>query len=99
MRKGVAVSPGIAVGTAYCIDEIFVDHDAKKLAENEVGAELSLYEAARDRAAAELRAMEEKVTSQVGEEAGRIFAVHASILRDPAFTKDRKSTRLNSSHT
>lgn len=87
MRKGVAVSPGVAVGTAYCIDEIFVDHDAKKLAENEVGAELSLYEAARDRAAAELRAMEEKVTRQVGEEAGRIFAVHASILRDPAFTK------------
>ncbi|MBM4003365.1 MAG: phosphoenolpyruvate--protein phosphotransferase [Planctomycetes bacterium] len=87
MRKGVAVSPGVAVGTAYCIDEIFVDHDAKQLAEDEVASELALYETARDKVAAELHNLEQKVTAQVGEAAGRIFAVHASILADPAFTK------------
>jgi phosphotransferase system enzyme I (PtsI) len=91
MRKGVAVSPGVAVGTAYCIDEIFVDHDAKQLAEDEVASELVLYETARDKVAAELHNLEQKVTAQVGEEAGRIFAVHASILADPAFTKRIRS--------
>ena len=25
MHKGIAVSPGVAVGSAYCIHEIFVD--------------------------------------------------------------------------
>lgn len=87
MRKGVAVSPGVAVGTAYCIAEIFVDHDAKRLADEEVAQELTQYENARSHADSELRAMEEKVSSQVGPESGRIFAVHRSILADPAFTK------------
>ena len=87
MRKGIAVSPGVAVGTAYCIHEIFVNPDTKRLEDGEVTAELAQYETARDKASAELRAIENKVSSQVGAEAGRIFAVHETILRDPAFTK------------
>ena len=42
MRKGIAVSPGVAIGTAYCIHEIFVDPDTKLLADNEVTGELSI---------------------------------------------------------
>lgn len=86
MRKGIPVSPGVAVGTAYCIHEIFVDPDTKRLADNEVTAELALYETARDRAAAELRALQHKVAAQVGREEAAIFATHEGILRDPAFT-------------
>ena len=86
MRKGVAVSPGVAVGTAYCIHEIFVDPDAKRLADREVTAELARYEAARDRVGAELQALQQKVGKQVGREAAAIFAVHEAILRDSAFT-------------
>jgi phosphotransferase system enzyme I (PtsI) len=86
MRKGIAVSPGVAIGTAYCIHEIFVDPDTKLLADNEVTAELARYETARDRTSADLRALRAKVASQVGEEEASIFAVHEQILRDAAFT-------------
>lgn len=86
MRKGIAVSPGVAVGTAYVISEIFVNPDTKRLEDTEVTAELAQYETARDRAAADLRALQHKVHSQLGGEAGAIFAVHESILRDAAFT-------------
>ena len=41
MRKGIGVSPGVAVGTAYCIHEIFVNPDTKRLEESEVWAELA----------------------------------------------------------
>lgn len=86
MRKGVAVSPGVSVGTAYCIHEIFVDPDAKRLEDREITAELARYEAARDRVSAELQALQQKVERQVGREAAAIFGVHEAILRDSAFT-------------
>jgi phosphotransferase system enzyme I (PtsI) len=86
MRKGIPVSPGVAVGAAFCIHEIFVNPDTKRLEDNEVTAELANYETARDKAAAELRALQHKVEQQVGHEEARIFAAHEDILRDHAFT-------------
>jgi phosphoenolpyruvate-protein phosphotransferase (PTS system enzyme I) len=86
MRKGIPVSPGVAVGTAFCIHEIFVNPDTKRLEDNEVTAELAAYETARDKAAHELRALQHKVEQQVGHDEAAIFGVHESILRDAAFT-------------
>src|SRR5262245_821909 len=86
MRKGIPVSPGVAVGTAFCIHEIFVNPDTKRLEDNEVTAELANFETARDRAAAERRALQHKVEQQVGHEEARIFSTHEGILRDVKFT-------------
>ncbi len=86
MRKGIAVSPGVAVGTAYCIHEIFVNPDTKRLEDSEVTAELASYEAARDRTSTDLNALRTKVERQVGRDEAAIFAVHESILRDADFT-------------
>ena len=85
MRKGIGVSPGVAVGTAYCINEIFVNPEAKRLGEDEALAELARYDQARDRTARDLRALYQKVASQVGPDEAAVFRVHESILRDPAF--------------
>ena len=86
MRRGIAVSPGVAIGTAFVIHEIFVNPDTKRLEDSEITAELANYETARDDATAELRALETKVHAQVGHDEASIFAVHQAILRDPAFT-------------
>ncbi len=85
MRKGIPVSPGIAVGTAYCIHEIFVDPETKRLEDEEVTYELERFETAREQTIADLRALQNKVESQVGHVEAAIFAVHESILRDTAF--------------
>ena len=87
MRKGIGVSPGVAVGTAYCIHEIFVNPNTRRLADAEVLPELDRYEKARDATAADLRALHSKVSSQVGEEQAAIFLAHESILHDPALTE------------
>ncbi len=86
MRKGIPVSPGVAVGVAYCIYEIFINPDTKRLEDHEITAELANYETARDAAGAELRALQHKVASQVGHDEAAIFSVHEQILRDAAFT-------------
>lgn len=88
MRTGIAVSPGVVVGIAYCIDEIFVGPDSRRLENREISAELAKYETARDQTANDLKALERKVEKQVGSEAASIFAMHRSILRDPAFTNN-----------
>ena len=43
MRRGIGVSPGVAVGTAYCIHEIFVDPDTRRLEPDQVRDELAHY--------------------------------------------------------
>ncbi len=87
MRKGLAVSPGVSVGTAYCIHAIFVNPDSKPIENQEVSAELARYESARDKVAAELKNLQRKVERQVGPDEAAIFQTHSSILRDAAFTK------------
>lgn len=85
MRKGIAVSPGVAVGTAYCLNEIYVNPGTKRLQDREITAELARYQTACDKTAADLRALRTKVERQVGRDAAAIFGVHESILRDSAF--------------
>lgn len=85
MRRGIAVSPGVAVGTAYCLDEVFVRPDQKRLADREITAEIARYETACDHTATDLRALRRKVERQVGKSEAAIFGVHETILRDPAF--------------
>jgi phosphotransferase system enzyme I (PtsI) len=99
MRKGIAVSPGIAVGTAYCIHEIFVDPHTKRLESGDAMRELSAYESAREKAADELRAMQVKVEAQVGREEAGIFAVQEAILRDADFTEKMRKWIVTDRHS
>ena len=87
MRQGIAVSPGIAVGTAYCIQDVFVSPSAEPLSDHEVRDNLESYESARAKAARDISALRRKVDAQVGAEEAAIFAVQEAILQDPAFTK------------
>ncbi|HUY91838.1 MAG TPA: phosphoenolpyruvate--protein phosphotransferase [Pirellulales bacterium] len=85
MRKGIGVSPGVAVGKAYCIHEVFVKPDGKRLNGNEVAAELTRFERALKKTSAELRSLARKVSSQVGSQQAEVFRAHQAIVRDPAF--------------
>ncbi|XZE54172.1 phosphoenolpyruvate--protein phosphotransferase [Planctomycetaceae bacterium SH139] len=84
MRKGIAISPGIAIGAAYCIEAIYVNPDQAKLNEAEVPGELARLDAAIEAVSADLRKLQARVDFQLGKEAAAVFAVHESILRDPA---------------
>ena len=85
MLKGIAVSPGVMVGQAYCIHEIFVNPETKRLEEGEISQQLASFETARDQTADDLRALRLKVEKQVGHREAAIFSVQESILQDQAF--------------
>ena len=82
MRKGIAVSPGVTIGTAYCINEVFVAPDRVTLRPDEVASELARFETARKKSIADVRALHIKLERQVGKDAAAVFAVHESILQD-----------------
>jgi phosphotransferase system enzyme I (PtsI) len=92
MRKGIGVSPGVAVGTAYCINEIFVSPDSKRLEDGEVLDELARFDEARSKTVTDLHALVQKVTTQVGPEEAAIFRAHESIVLDPTFTAKIRSS-------
>lgn len=87
MRKGVAVSPGIAVGTAYCANKLFLPPAAPSAGEVDIQAELSRYEAARWRAEEDLIVIQEKAEQQLSRSDASIFDVHRSILSDTSLVE------------
>lgn len=99
MRKGIPVSPGVAVGTAYCIHEVYVNPDRKRLQDREISAELARFETARDGVAADLAALRRKVEHQLGHDEAAIFSVHEAILRDTAFTGKVRNWIIKDRHT
>jgi phosphotransferase system enzyme I (PtsI) len=85
MRKGLGVSPGVAVGQAYCVDEIFVHPQHTKLDDSEVDAELARFDEACETTVQELRALQQKVVAQVGIDEAAHFYAQETVLRDAGF--------------
>lgn len=85
MQKGIAVSPGVAVGIAYCVHQIFVSAESRSLNEAEAADELERYKGALEKTVADLQSLHHKVATQVGKDEAAIFLTHQTILRDPAF--------------
>ena len=85
MIHGVAVSPGIAVASAYCFHEVFDRETRRTMDPEDLSSELARFNEACDDAAAELRALIEKVSYEIGEQESAIFRAHLLMLRDRAF--------------
>ena len=87
MRKGIGVSPGVAVGTAYCIHEIFVNPDTKRLAERRrSGRNLAATTRPGSRPPPTCTPCTRKWPARSARSEAAIFRAHESILHDPAFT-------------
>ena len=95
MKKGVPVSPGVAVARAYCVDEVLARREPNKLDAAVLSAEIGRFGSACAAAAHELDAIVERVTRQVGEQEAAIFQAHRLLLRDPALIGKVKSAILD----
>lgn len=91
MKKGVPVSPGVAVARAYCVDEVLARREPLQLDETALSGEISRFDRACAGAAEELDAIVARVSQQLGEDEASIFRAHRLLLRDPAFVGKVKS--------
>jgi phosphoenolpyruvate-protein phosphotransferase len=95
MKKGVPVSPGVAVAHAYCVDEVLARREPNQLDAAALSGEINRFDRACAAAAEELDAIVARVSRQVGEEEAAIFRAHRLLLRDPALVGKVKSAILN----
>jgi phosphotransferase system enzyme I (PtsI) len=82
IRKGIGVSPGYAIGEAYVVsDEAFVI-PRKEIADKEVEAEAARFEAAAQKAIADLAAQLSRLSKRVDRNLARILHAHIGLLGD-----------------
>src|SRR5260370_35582201 len=96
MRKGVPVSPGVAVARAYCVDLVLARREPQYLDAAALSDEITRFDKACVAAAQELDAIAARVSQQVGEDEAAIFRAHRLLLRDPSlFAKDKSAIICN----
>src|SRR5262245_53118050 len=83
MKKGVPVSPGVAVAQAHCVDEIITSHEPYTPDASGLSEEVSRFEHACATVIRELDDTIARVSKQIGDEEAGIFRAHRQLLRDP----------------
>jgi phosphoenolpyruvate-protein phosphotransferase len=95
MKKGVPVSPGVAVARAYVMDEVLARREPLHLDGGALSAEITRLDHACASATQELDGIIARVSAQVGDDEAAIFRAHRALLRDPALIGKVKSAILN----
>src|SRR5512140_3614553 len=95
MLRGIAVSPGIAVARAYCVDSLLARREPEYLNEQTLSDEVARFDAACMAAGKEMDAVITRVREQLGEDQAAIFRGHRLLLRDPALVGKVKTSILH----
>jgi phosphoenolpyruvate-protein phosphotransferase (PTS system enzyme I) len=95
MRKGVPVSPAVAIARAHCMDDALARQQLHKLEAAAVSAEVARLDGACATARQELDDIIARVSRQVGEKEAAIFRAHRLLLDDPALLAKVQSAILD----
>jgi phosphoenolpyruvate-protein phosphotransferase len=95
MLKGIAVSPGIAVARAYCVDAVLARREPQYVNEAALSEEIARFDAACQSATLEMDATIVRVSQQLGDDEAEIFRGHRALLRDPALVGKVKTSILH----
>ncbi|MHB1422043.1 MAG: phosphoenolpyruvate--protein phosphotransferase [Gemmataceae bacterium] len=83
MKRGLPISPGVAVARAFCLDHGRRHPEASSLDAASLSGEVNRFDRACAAVARELDASIERVSQQIGEQEAAIFHAHRLLLRDP----------------
>src|SRR5262245_31402850 len=88
IKRGIPVSPGVAIGPALMLDtesyRIPQRHVEPRLAEEEVRRLRQALAAA----VAEARGSQQAITDRLGKQYGAIFGAHALLMEDPTLARE-----------
>jgi phosphoenolpyruvate-protein phosphotransferase len=90
MKKGIPVSPGVAVARAYLIDQV-ARQEPYQLDAAGLSGEVSRFDRACSAVARELDDTIARVSRQIGEDEAAIFRAHRQLVRDPSLIHKVKS--------
>jgi phosphoenolpyruvate-protein phosphotransferase len=94
MKKGVPISPGVAVARAYCVEQSLSQLQSHHLDSAVLSSEVARFDRACAAVVRDVDAIIARVARQVGEEEAAIFRAHRQLLRDPALINKVKTAIL-----
>jgi phosphotransferase system enzyme I (PtsI) len=83
MLKGVAASPGIAIGKAFLYTKEKVTINVEKIEESKVEEEIAKFRKALEVTQEEIKKIKEKALEEFGKEKAEIFEAHLMLASDP----------------
>jgi phosphoenolpyruvate-protein phosphotransferase (PTS system enzyme I) len=89
MLKGLAISPGYAMGPAYCLKQFPLDQvPDRSLAESDIDPEIARFSHALDISRLEIRSLLDLPQIKSSLEIANIFQAHLTLLDDPDLHKE-----------
>lgn len=88
MPKGIAASPGIAIGKAYILEKEDFCILEYKIKKEDVEKEIKRFKEAVEESKKQILQIKEKVSKKIGEQEAYIFKAYLSILEDPLLIEE-----------
>ncbi|MBI3316324.1 MAG: phosphoenolpyruvate--protein phosphotransferase [Candidatus Omnitrophica bacterium] len=86
--KGIAASPGIAIGKAYVLDSEELSIPKKMIKDSGIPREIARFEEALTKTRAEILGIRDKISRELGKEHGDIFNAHLLVIEDRALIEE-----------
>src|SRR5579872_1407279 len=88
IKRGIAVSPGVAIGPALVLDTEGFRIPQRSVPAAEVAVETARLRLALADAVRDTRAQQETISAKLGPQYGAIFAAHLFLLSDPGLLSE-----------
>ncbi len=99
IKRGIPVSPGVAIGPALVLDTEGIRIPRRFLGDGPVEGEVARLRQALAAAARESRDNQLAVNDKVGKQYGAIFGAHALLIEDPALVRELEALIRDQGHT
>jgi phosphotransferase system enzyme I (PtsI) len=99
IKRGIAVSPGVAIGPALVLDNEGMRIPHRDIAPAQAREEVERLRRALAAAVQESRDNQRALTDRLGTQYGAIFAAHAVLIEDPALVKEIEQDILQQHHS
>ncbi len=99
IKKGIKVSPGFAISTAFVLDSEEFRIRQRFVRDDGADAEVERFEKAVVEAAKEIKLIQEQINEQAGSEYVPIFEAHLKMLKDKSMHDEVKSRILHNKFT
>ena len=99
IKRGIAVSSGVAIGPALVLDTEGYRIPARFIDRNLRKAEVERLQIGLTAAALDSRKQQKAINQKLGKQYGAIFAAHALLIEDPELRKEFETHILDMNHS
>ncbi|MBM3993623.1 MAG: phosphoenolpyruvate--protein phosphotransferase [Planctomycetes bacterium] len=98
IKRGIPVSPGVAIGPALVVDTEGIRIPRRYIDKSKISDEVERLRYALRLAVADAKVNQQAITEKVGKQYGAIFAAHALLIEDPELIREIEQLITQKAH-